>query len=371
MSITFDRLITHLPTAALGSPPWPAPRALPSQPLPPHADVLVVGAGITGLSAGIGLAERGHDVTVIERQFGSGASARNGGIVLGDTLVGPDPAFLNCDLTLRGWIADTGADCDAFWCGCLELARDAALPSQPIDWQDAGPVRKAGAVSGGVLNPIKLIQALADAARRAGVTIVDRVNVHGLASNGAEPSVLTDRGEIRAADVVMAVDATARMATFDPWSERMITVALRTAPLTSFALAAVGLEPHQAFYTSDLPLLWGRVMPDRSLLVGRETIAFPREDARDVLDRFGSAVAQLTSRVRGLHPSLRDADVVGAWSGPIARANHGLPGFVSDPDRPRVLWAGGYGGHGIAQAFRMGTIVAEKVNQFRKLGTAS
>src|SRR5262249_37183113 len=154
--------------------------------------------------------------------------------------------------------------------------------------------------------------------------------------------VLTNRGEIRAQDVVMAVDATARAAGFDPWSERAITVALQTSPLTSSALAAVGLEPHQAFYTRDLPLLWGRGMPDWSLVVGRETVAFPREGAGDVAPGFGNAVARLTSRVRRLHAALHEADIQRAWSGPIARASDGLPACICDPDRPRVIWAGGY-----------------------------
>src|SRR5271170_4710332 len=57
--------------------------ALPAQPLPETADVAIVGAGFTGLSAALALAKRGAKVVVLETEtIGWGASSRNGGMVL-------------------------------------------------------------------------------------------------------------------------------------------------------------------------------------------------------------------------------------------------------------------------------------------------
>src|SRR6266481_3929202 len=55
----------------------------PAQPLPESADVAVIGAGFTGLSAALSLAKRGVKVVVLESEtIGWGASSRNGGMVL-------------------------------------------------------------------------------------------------------------------------------------------------------------------------------------------------------------------------------------------------------------------------------------------------
>ena len=46
-------------------------------------EVCIVGAGFTGLSAGLELAERGHEVVVLEgAKVGWGASGRNGGQIV-------------------------------------------------------------------------------------------------------------------------------------------------------------------------------------------------------------------------------------------------------------------------------------------------
>ena len=66
---------------------WYAATAEPPPARPPlagdqRADVCVVGAGYTGLSAALHLAQRGYAVTILEAQrIGFGASGRNGGQV--------------------------------------------------------------------------------------------------------------------------------------------------------------------------------------------------------------------------------------------------------------------------------------------------
>ena len=71
-----------------GEPYWWADAPLPrleQRAVAPASDVVIVGAGYTGLSAALTLARAGRSVQVFDRQrAGEGASTRNGGIASGN-----------------------------------------------------------------------------------------------------------------------------------------------------------------------------------------------------------------------------------------------------------------------------------------------
>ena len=352
--------ISRFASDGLGVGPWDPPQPLSQRTPPAHCDVLVVGAGITGLAVALSLANRQREVVVLEDAFGTGATSRSGGIVIGETAVGPAPGFDGCEQTLRQWIVASGIRCDLAWNGCLELARDLTLSARPIDWRDGGSIRMAAEVPGGVLDPAKLLTGFANVVSQAGVPIVDGVTVHSVEGGSGEIRLKTSRGMLGARQVVMAIDATGWKEAFDPWEERSITAALQTTAVESDALAAIGLQQDQAFYTRDQPFLWGRVMLDRSLLIGRELLPFPWGEAHDALTELMTAAGvRLLSRIRGLHPAMSALGARRIWGGPIGRTVAGVPTVVRDPDYPQLIWAGGYGGHGLAQAFRLGTMVGD------------
>src|ERR1700684_4289979 len=89
----------------LGTVQMPAP---PRQPLPESADVAIVAAGFTGLSAALALAKRGAKVVVLESEtIGWGASSRNGGMVLTGLKLGVNKliAMYGRELTQRMYAA--------------------------------------------------------------------------------------------------------------------------------------------------------------------------------------------------------------------------------------------------------------------------
>jgi sarcosine oxidase len=374
----------------LGEAPWGIP-ALPAfvSP-PPTCDAVVVGAGVTGLSAALALADRGVEVVVVDREVGGGATARSGGIVLGETLIGPAPGFDDCHRTLADWIARESIDCGFEWTGCLELTRGrdpstslrvprasvegdklgpygvgrddrsavgAELVSAP-PWYDNGVMRVAAEVNGGVLDPVRLLNGLLGAATRAGARFV-RARVDHLKSVDRQPVVSAGQVDIAARHIVMAIDAMTWGRTFDPWVKRTLTVALQTVPRPGLA-DAIGLK--QPFYTRELPLLWGRSIGDGSLLFGRELIEWQAAaPAGELRRQVALAGERLASRFRGLHPCLKDIGVQRVWAGPTAQSATGVPAIVEDPSGPGVVWAGGYGGHGLAQAFTLGRRVGARL----------
>src|SRR5271165_437361 len=114
---------------------FPTPEA---QSLPESADVAVIGAGFTGLSAARTLAKRGAKVAVLESEtVGWGASSRNGGMVLTGLKLGVNEliSMYGRDLTRRMYAASLATidcveqivreetiDCDFSRCGHLEVA---------------------------------------------------------------------------------------------------------------------------------------------------------------------------------------------------------------------------------------------------------
>src|SRR5437899_5680768 len=114
------------------------PRADASRALPDTADVAVIGAGFTGLSAARTLARKGGKVIVLEAEtIGWGASSRNGGIVLTGMKLGVNQliSMYGRERTQRMYAAslasidcveqivrEEGVDCDFLRCGHLEVA---------------------------------------------------------------------------------------------------------------------------------------------------------------------------------------------------------------------------------------------------------
>ena len=343
----------------LGESPWAAPRGVPPAPPPSDCDVVIVGAGVTGLVGGDRAGRsacRGHGGRSKDWRR---RHTRSGGIVLGETLVGPVPGFDRCEAQLREWIASEQVSCDASWPGCLELTRDARGSPPDIGWFDQGWIRIADHVPGGVLDPAKLLSGMVSVALRSGVHLADGLNVDRVDPDGRGLRLTAGHTSIAARQVVMAVDALSWRQHFDPWEQRTITVALQTVVEAQLA-EAIGLR--QPFYTRELPLLWGRTLPDGSLLFGRELIAWPAASPPGTLrGQLAAAGDRLIERVRGLHPRLGRIGIQRVWAGPTARTKVGAPALVEDPVLRGGIWAGGYGGHGLAQAFVLGRAAADWV----------
>lgn len=305
------------------------------------------------------LAARGRDVVVIDRQFGCGAAARSGGLIVPDTLVGPAVGFDACEAALAEWVSECAPECGLRWDGCWELDRDATLDPTPIDWHDTGPVRLSRTVGGGTLDPAALIAALARTARANGAVPVEAAALGCCPGIDDDVRLETTAGSIVARRVLFATDATAVVDEKDIWSERHLTVALETARLTSEVADRIGWTSRMPFYTNDLPLLWGRAAPDGGLIAGRELVRLCGQSDARLRTELDQAEARLVNRVRGIHPALADIGVRRIWAGPIGRDSSGVPRIVTDVRTSGVYWAGGYGGHGLAQAFRLGRRAAD------------
>ncbi len=211
-----------------------------------ETDVVIIGAGFTGLSAAIEAARRGHAVTVLEaRAVGWGASGRNNGQVIpvltaaepdvwvarhGETgkrvvdLIGNSASILfdlvrefdmQAEAEQNGWfqpahspgrVALSRARVEAwqrhgFPAELLDAARTADLLG--TDFWYGGMYNPTG----GHINPLALARAMAKAAEGLGVTIHEQSAVRGFAREGAGWTVRTDAATVKARALILATNA--------------------------------------------------------------------------------------------------------------------------------------------------------------------
>ena len=114
------------------------PKYIESNGLPKNTDVVIVGAGFTGLSAAITLAKSGVSVVVFDsEELGFGASTRNGGMLGSGHKVSPQEAEKKYGLEIAGkihkeanaslafttdLIKENNIDCDLQICGRLRTS---------------------------------------------------------------------------------------------------------------------------------------------------------------------------------------------------------------------------------------------------------
>jgi glycine/D-amino acid oxidase-like deaminating enzyme len=370
--------------------------AQPAVPTPPldgdaSADVVVVGAGFTGLSTSLHLAEKGVRTVLLETEEpGWGASGRNGGQVnpglkfepeqiemdfgkdLGERmneLSGNAPAFV-FDLVKRH-----GIDCEARQNGTLRAAvrtgQVAQLRSSVERWRRRGaPVElvQGGKLAamighdrypaalwdrrGGDLNPLSYARGLARAALAAGATIHGRTRVLNLKSETAGWRVETASGTVTAQHVVLATNGY----TDDLWPTLRRSVvplfgAMAATSVLPEGLASKVMAARTALYEIGAITVYYRVDGGGRLLIGG------RGPQREITHT--SAIRHLLSYASRLWPELRDIIWTHAWGGRLAMTRDHYP-HVHEPARGLHMSLG-YNGRGVAMASAMGAQLAARI----------
>ena len=356
-----------------------------------RADVCIVGAGFTGISAALHLAERGYSVIVLEAErVGWGASGRNGGQVgsgLRESMdelertLGPSRAEdlwalseeakaiiteriarhgIECDWRPGNLLASTRERCmgwieaEAEFChrrfgyrGYRILSR-AEMREEVASECYAGGRMDGG---GGHLHPLRFVLGMAAAADGAGARIFEGSRVQRIRWD-RPAEVSTARGVVTAEHVVLAGNA--YLGRLEPRLEpRIMPIVnhqLATEPLgerRARSLVRSGACVHSTKFVVD----YFRCTADHRLLFGGGETYSDRPPAD--LEGF---VRRYMLRV---FPQLADVGVAHAWSGRLAITMSRLPhvGRVA----PNGFFAHGFSGHGVALTQIAGKLIAEAV----------
>ncbi len=350
-----------------------------------------MGAGFTGLSAGLELAERGHKVVVLEgSRVGWGASGRNGGQIVNglnasletiERRYGRSTADFVATVVqeggriIREGVARYGIDCDlkegqlftAFTAGQMkELdAKQALWRSYGIDnfeMLDRAGVRRhvttevyAGGMldrSGGHLHPLNLALGQAAALEGLGGVIHEQSPVLAVDDIAGRPVVRTARGTVRPEVLILAGNA--YLGHVVPELENRVmpfsTQIMATEPLgdRGRALLPTDVCVEDVRYVLD----YYRLSADGRLLWGGGTV-YGGTDPADIK-------AKLTPNMERVFPELRGVRIDHAWSGNCAIS------FSRVPQMGRLgtstYFAQGYSGHGVVGSHLFGRILAEAVH---------
>jgi gamma-glutamylputrescine oxidase len=384
-----------------GTPPWTIDFRPTLRPLPAHADFVIVGAGFAGLSAGAWLARLAPSKSVMVLESGSighGASGRTGGMTLEQTAAGPLRGLGNVLGGYKRILRTLHIDSRLALPGAWELARHKTRKNSAISWDDSGTLRVVRKVPGGTVDPGKVVSGLARAAQQAGVQIVEHAEVLAVSSSinsAARGSCAPLRLQVRtrsrrgvrqksitAGHVLLATNAASlSLAGLGRFAEAKLTFALATAPLKRAVLHSLGVSSRRPFYTLDMPYLWGRLLENNGVIFGSGLVPPPNSAGslftpqraarsaemgfRDLL-RFSirrgapaRLLASLESRVRNMHPALKNIRVTHRWGGPILITRDFRPVFRCHAHNKNVLILAGFSGHGVALSVYLGHWAAQ------------
>ena len=346
------------------------------------ADVVVIGAGVSGLSSAWFLARAGREVVVIEKgTVGSEASGRNGGMI--SERVDEPPLIPMAVESLKLWAAlddELGYPIEFIQEGRLQVAvseeemgellteRDVALrhgisvdvvdPSEIRDLVPGITERTLGGIfypNGGHANPQRTVQAFAWAFQDLGGRLYQNTAVTGIhVAGGRVSSVETTTGAIEAEVVVGAAGPqTGLMA-------EMVGVHVPVAPARVEMLATAPLEPlfRIALVGNGL---YGRQAARGNLLFG----GGPHEwtDVGLTADPGKPntpLIRNIARRLAELLPGAADVPVIRSWAGVVEQAPDYLP-VIGIPDRPGNYVVVTASAHGFGITPATGKVVSDLV----------
>lgn len=360
-----------------------------------HVQVAVIGAGYTGLSAALHLAQQGADITVLEAQSpGWGASGRNGGFCcLGGTAltggqirkrVGKDGlrhwrqtevAAINTVRTLlsRHKIqADTHSDGETILAHSAramralraergELETEYGVSTTLHEAEELPQLGMRGAYHGALtlqhgfgLNPRKYADGLARAAMTAGARIFANSPVRHVTRQNGSFTLTTPTARIRADKVIFATNGYSSE-DVPPWM-RARFLPLQSNVLVTRVLTpeeiATGWSSAQMAYTHQTLLHYFRLMPNGQFLFGMRGGLFTGPQSFAALQR------RTRQQFQRAFPFWRHVATPYSWNGALAFASDLSPYAGPIPEMPDAFTAFAYHGNGVAMATHTGAILA-------------
>ncbi len=361
-----------------------------------EAGVVIIGAGFTGLSAALHLAQSGVKVCLVEgKVIGWGGSGRNNGQVI-PVLAGCEPSDLEAHFGEAGerfvhlirdsadvlfkLVKKENIKCEAEQSGWFQPAHSPdhicisekrvdewAKRGAPCEFLDRPKTAKllgsknwyGGMLNptGGHINPLMFAHGLALACQRAGVTIFENSPVNSVKRAGNNWVVSNTKGQVTCNAVLMATNAYSHELSHELEPQ----VARSVVPVTSWQLATKPISE----------ALRKEIIPNREAISDtRGDLQFFRYDARNQLVsgaalmfpyNVGARLDNLISgRLTEAFPYLGKVEFTHIWSGFVGITPDRFPHFHQVGEN--YYAAIGFNGRGVALSISVGREMAKLIN---------
>ncbi|WP_298877068.1 FAD-binding oxidoreductase [uncultured Bradyrhizobium sp.] len=357
-----------------------------------QADVVIIGAGYTGLSAAHHIAKSGLSPIVLEaNKPGWGASGRNGGVITAkfrlsfreiDAVHGRAMARRMYEIAhestdmVEELVSEFGiTSANLTRTGQVKAAHNETTLKAAIDeanWMtremgsaevrilDKRGVRDetgSDIFVGGVLNPgsggihpLHYLRGLADGVARRGVPIFQESPVVRLRRDGDGIVAETPQGAVRARQAIIATNSYSDLTGATAHLQRRL-IPFRSAMVATEQLprnlAGQLMSTGRTYTETKRMMRWFRMVDNRVIFGGRG--AFGKQDSQAAFDALRKAMV-------GIFPELADVPLAFKWSGLVAMTLDSVPHIGRLDDR--TLFSVGYNGAGVAMSSLMGRYLA-------------
>ena len=358
-----------------------------------NADVLIVGAGYTGLSAALTLLDSGLKVIIIDKEIaGFGASSRNGGITSGKIkpsireLKGKFGLDLSKQIVEEGnlarkdlydFIKKEKIDCDLKINGMFVGAtskkglenqkkeidfnfRSIGIENKIIEKKDVPDFIESNKYVGGIfdkrigsIHPAKLVKSMIHLVQKKGGLIFDKTTFKKSERNGKKFYIWTNKGLVKSNHLIIATNAYTDKNI--PWLRKklipVISEMISTCEIGNNRVNS--LMPKLTTFGEALNLFYYfRPSPDgKRILIGGRRVRYNNENP----------TKKLKSGLLEIFPGLNDIEISNHWYGFVTFPVDQIPKLVMHEG---IIYAAGYCGSGTVWARWFGKKAAEIILNF-------
>lgn len=365
-------------------------------------DVVIVGAGYTGLWTAYYLQQRDPNlnIAILDAEVaGYGASGRNGGWCsayfpteidkLGrihgrESARAMQDAMHDTVTEIENVVKAQGIDCEWQRGGTISFART------PLQWQraqdyihhweqwgygaqhyallSAGEAKERARATNilgatytphvAAINPAKLVRILANVVEKRGATIYE----HTAATKIEAGRVTTTGGTVSARYIVRATEGYTRsLAGQKRKLVPIYSLMMATEPLSAQVWDQIGLEQRETFGDFRNLIIYGqRTADNRFAFGGRGAPYHFGSSIKDEYDQHGKVHPSLLGVLAELFPIVADAKVTHTWGGPLGVARDWMASTGLDR-KTGMAWAGGYVGDGVGTTNLSGRTLADLI----------